>query len=98
MKIYISGQITGLAKEVYEKNFSVAEQSLFLQGWDVVNPVTHCARLPENTSWKDYMIEDIRILFDCDSVYMLNNWANSRGARIEHFIAIELNKSIIYQL
>lgn len=43
----------------------------------------------KNKSWKDYMIDDLRLLFDCEAIYLIDNWQMSKGARIEYYIAKE---------
>jgi hypothetical protein len=43
------------------------------------------------------MKEDIKALCGCDSVYLLRNYADSKGALLELAIATELKMSIIYQ-
>lgn len=82
-KIYISGKITSLDHSQTWWRFFDAELVLLNQGWDVVNPM----RLPKCNSWTDYMLQDIKVLFTCDAIYMLNNWHTSPGARIERAIA-----------
>ncbi len=95
MKIYVSGKISNLPKPEYESRFRVAEQHLKAMGYEVVNPLD----LHETSAktWDDFMITDILHLFKCDGIYMLNNWKDSKGARIEHAIAIECSKKIFYQ-
>lgn len=34
-------------------------------------------------------------LMECDAIYMLKDWKQSRGARLEHFIALKLGMRII---
>ena len=94
-RVYISGAITGLPEAEYRKAFNDAQCLLELIGFEVVNPLklNHKA----NATWEDYMVTDIQALFTCDEVYMLTNWRGSRGARIEHAIAIEMGKRIFYQ-
>lgn len=96
MKIYISGQITGLEyKDAFER-FEKAENKINEQTLhEAVNPM----KLNHNhdKSWENYMLEDIKALFDCDAIYMLNNWGSSKGARIERSIAIEIGLEIIYE-
>ena len=41
------------------------------------------------------MIDDLRLLFDCEAIYLIDNWQMSKGARIEYYIAKELGMSII---
>lgn len=94
-KIYISGAISGLPKHEYESRFKMAEQNLLELGYETVNPCTlnHGAA----ATWEDFMLNDIKALFGCTAIYMLSNWKNSHGARIEHSIAVERSMVILYQ-
>ncbi len=91
--IYISGKITGLSKtEAFEL------QPLELNEYDiVVNPMKLVPYNPDLT-WHDYMVKDIEALLKCDAIYMLKNWGDSRGARIEYVIAKEMGLKIYFQL
>jgi Asp-tRNA(Asn)/Glu-tRNA(Gln) amidotransferase A subunit family amidase len=95
MKIYISGKITGLDENEAFKNFNEAELYLRSQGHEVVNPMT----LPHqhDRTWKSYMKEDVKAMMDCDAVYLLSNFRNSKGAMIERNIAKQLEMEIIEQ-
>jgi hypothetical protein len=95
-KIYISGKITGLPIEEARYNFAVAEKRLRSIGYEPINPMMEVPYNP-NWTWNDYMIKDIKILLNCDGIYMLYNWKDSKGARIEHNIAVETDKIIIYE-
>lgn len=96
MKIYISGKITGLPIEIARIRFKAAGIRINIMGHESVNPM-ELTPYDENKSWNDYMIDDIKLLFDCDGIYMIDNWKESKGARIEHNIAIETGKVIFYQ-
>lgn len=91
MKVYISGPITG--KEDYEKVFYGAQNRLERLGLQVVNPADPSLGTEEN--WEAYMRRDIRLLLDCDAIYMLDGWKQSRGAIIEHNLASDLNMIIM---
>lgn len=91
--IYISGKITGL--DDYAEKFSAAKKYLIGLGLTVINPV-ECDH-SKNKDWHEFMITDLKYLFQCDAIYMLNNWSESTGARIEHFIAQETGMKIFYQ-
>ena len=95
MRVYISGGITGVND--HEKRFSEAEQELLQLGHYVVNPCN--IEVPEGVekSWQNYMRADLLVMLTCEALYMLNNWRTSRGALLEHFIAITLGFKIIYQ-
>jgi hypothetical protein len=92
-KVYISGKITGLSEDEAMRVFAEAEGILQAEGYATVNPTT----LPHNhdKSWQSYMRVDIRALCDCDAIYMLPNWEQSKGAVIEHRIAIELGLEVM---
>lgn len=96
MKVYISGQISGLPKFWYESKFLEAELYNIDLGRNPINPLYLKPFLGIKKYWF-YMISDLWALIFCDGIYMLNNWENSRGAKIEHFIAKKLKKTIIYE-
>jgi hypothetical protein len=95
MKCYISGRITGLPEHVYRQMFERGCKEVMLKGLAPVNPVT----LPDNheKTWKAYMKADLKALKECDAIYMLTNWPESRGAKIEHWFAKRYGKIVIYQ-
>jgi Asp-tRNA(Asn)/Glu-tRNA(Gln) amidotransferase A subunit family amidase len=92
--IYIAGKITGLPIEEARANFDKAEKKLTKQGFKVINPM----KLPHNhdKKWESYMKECITELIKCDSIYLLNNWAMSRGAIMEFEISMKLDIEVIY--
>jgi hypothetical protein len=64
-------------------------------GYEPVNPMK--LNHQHDASWEAYMKEDIKALCDCEIVYLLRNYADSRGALLELAIANELKMQIIYQ-
>lgn len=97
MKVYISGKISGLTTEEALNNFELAEKYLSENQWslELVNPM----KLEHNhdKTWVEFMKEDIGALLTCDAIYLLKNWGDSKGARIERAIALELGIKIIYE-
>lgn len=94
-KIYISGQITGLPKEEYTALFNDAEEKLHAKGYRVINPLRN--GLADNERWQEQMKADIRLLLDCDAIYMLPNWECSRGATLERGIAEQVGLVVQYE-
>lgn len=96
MKIYISGQITGLDLEKAKQNFQQAEDYLQAIGYsDIVNPMKiH----PESNTytWTQYMRADLKALMDCDAIFLLSNWTFSKGAMIEKRIAEDVELLVLY--
>lgn len=93
-KTYISGKISGIEAEAFEL-FADAETHLIKSGHIAVNPMT--LKHEHDKNWHAFMKEDVKALCDCDNIYMLNNWTDSKGAIIEHSIAILLGIKPIYQ-
>lgn len=96
MKIYISGKISGLPiKSVIEK-FKWHSGFLRMKGYEPINPI-EVSPYSEQKGWSDYMAEDIAALLKCEAIYMLKDWGQSRGARIEYQIAKELGLQIFFE-
>jgi hypothetical protein len=95
MKVYVSGKITGCQAKEVKKKFSCASDLLKLKGYIPVNPLD--LPIPKPISWEDFMINDIKHLFLCDGIYMLKDWGQSKGARIEYAIAKELGIKIFFE-
>lgn len=97
MKVYISGKISGLSKEEYMKRFSEAETFLVSKGHSVINPAAVNERLPKDTTYEQYMDMSMTMLSFCQAVYMLNNWKDSQGAKMEHAYAGAHDYIICYE-
>lgn len=87
--IYIAGKITGL-KDFKEK-FEVAEIALKEKGFIPMNP----AKLNSGFKQDEYMHICYAMIDICDSVYMLKNWQDSKGATLEYKYARKNHKDII---
>lgn len=89
MKVYISGAITGLH---FEQNvvpsFAAAQREIEQDGHEAVNPLNN--GIPHEAAWSIHMRADLKMMLDCDMIYMLDGWMNSRGARLEFQIANQL--------
>ena len=72
--------------------FMTAESRLKMDGWETVNPIRFCA---SEWPWADCMRRCITNMMECDAIYLLKDWKFSRGARLEHFIALKLGMQII---
>ena len=94
-KCYISGAITGT--DDYMERFAKAEKELTECGYSVINPAKVNARLPDDTTYEEYMKMSLAMLDMCDYIYMLNGWQNSSGACLEYQYAKTLGKNIIFE-
>lgn len=94
-RIYISGQITGLTPEEYAPLFFAAADRLTAKGYAVINPLNN--GVDPSATWKEQMKADIRLLLECDAIYMLANWELSTGATLEREIAKNLGLTVEYE-
>lgn len=92
-KIYVAGPMTGLP----ELNFPAFHREtawLRAMGKEVVNPAEINA--DPAAKWEDCMRADIAQLVTCDGIHMLPGWEKSRGATLEHHIAVQLGLAITF--
>jgi hypothetical protein len=95
MKIYIAGKITGLVYEDALRTFAEAEALLKRLGHEPVNPMAKVSE-QEGLTWAEYMKQDIPFLLECDAIYLLPNWRDSKGARLEWYIAASLGMQVTF--
>jgi hypothetical protein len=88
--VYISGPMA--SDPDYRRKFEAAERELRGCGFVVINP----AKNPEGLSYAAYMRLAIAEINECDTLYMLPGWENSRGARAEKAYAESVGKNIRY--
>lgn len=95
MKIYVSGKITGLHPTEYRGKFKAAVKLLREQGHTVVDP----SRMDVyELTYAQYMAIDTTILSFCDAIYMLDNWKDSNGAKLEKEYAESLGLKVMYEV
>ena len=75
-------------------DFNSTELWLTGLGYDVVNPVSD--GIVEGWEWSDYMRRDIKQLCDCDYIYFIKGWENSKGCCLENSIAFQLGINVLY--
>lgn len=99
MKVYISGPITdpqtGKPAENARELFAQAERQVASFGHEPVNPFNN--GLSDDSTYEEHLCRDIFMLLGCDAIYLLKNWNNSMGARIEANIATERGMEILHQ-
>ena len=96
MKIYISGKISGTDLTETRKRFVAVAKATKRLGYEPVNPLEN--GLSEHDSWEAHMLKDIADLLQCKAIYMLQGWQESKGARIEHYIATKIGMPIMYEI
>lgn len=98
-RIYIAGKVTGLPWEEVVRKFADFERYLAGPCVEVVNPITHVmtmSRVKVIDSWAAELKECIPAMLHCDELHLMPCWKQSRGARLERYIAIRLGMKIVY--
>lgn len=105
-KVYIAGKITGLEEDVYLRHFSKMERFVKEDfNGKAYNPAKRGRTLTilykilkrRPPTWKEYMVYALKHLMKCDMILFLDNWSDSKGARLEHSIAEALGLTILYE-
>lgn len=92
---YISGPMTGMP-DLNFPAFHRAAASLRASGYTVVNPAELDEQDTVELTWEQYMRRDIKALTDCTHIALLPGWENSKGAKVERFIADALGLRTIF--
>ena len=91
-RIYIAGPMTGLPEFNYPA-FNRAATALRAKGYHVENPADN--PVPPCGTWKGYMRMAIAQLVTCDTVVLLPGWRESKGAKVEHQLALDLDLDVL---
>lgn len=91
-KVYIAGPMTGIEDYNYPA-FHHAAERWAEEGWEVENPATHFDG-DQSRPYEDYISAALATIPYCDVITLLPGWKNSKGARMERYVAEELGKVI----
>lgn len=94
-KVYIAGKISGLSESEFKLKFNRGEEKvkeLGVKKMNIVNPARYTI---DSGSWSEYMRLCLSRLLECDTIFMLDNYKDSRGARFELLTAETLGMNII---
>jgi len=91
-KVYIAGPMTGI-DELNFPLFNAEAARLRALGWEVTNPAE--VQPDQTAQWIDCMLDDIPALMSCDVVALLPGWETSKGARIEHCVALNHGMEVV---
>ncbi|HPI31109.1 MAG: hypothetical protein BWY70_01813 [Bacteroidetes bacterium ADurb.Bin408] len=87
LRVYIAGKVTGEPPLECNQKFGKAELLLTSMGMQAINPLSF---IPSDAEWHQAMKLCIRSLITCDFIYLLPDWKESEGAKLEAAIAEKL--------
>ena len=96
-KVYVAGKITGLTEEEFKRNFMQGVGKVHALGVplrSIVNPAVYTI---DGGNWRDYMRLCLSRLMECDTIYMLEGWKSSQGAKFELLTAQTLGLEVLYE-
>lgn len=86
-RVYVAGPMNGLP-DLNFPAFHAATAQLRAGGVRAVNPAEINAAAAGQ--WVDCMRADLKQLVDCDAIVLLPGWEKSKGATLEHTVAVAL--------
>jgi len=91
LRIYIGGPMTG-KPDLNFPAFHAMAAKLRALGHTVINPAE--INTDHAMPWHQCMRADIAQLVTCDAIQLLPGWQASKGATLEHHIAVRLGMTI----
>lgn len=101
--VYVSGKYTGKDADEVRENITNARTTAILvweAGFCCICPHTNTIFFEKDClcTYDDYMAGDLELVNRCDALLMLDNWLDSKGAKIEHEHAKKEGKLIFYSI
>lgn len=93
-KVYVSLPISGHDINWVKKKAERAAQYLRDKGYEPVTPFD--VSQDENASYAEHMGKNINALLDCDAVFFLRGWEQSKGCQLERHAAIIYDKEMMH--
>lgn len=104
LKVYISLPMAGQESTVYKRYHAACEKVKKLcPKCKLIGPINiqdfseNGLDVPRSHPYDWYILHDIKNVMHSDMIYITQGWENSKGCRIEKYIAEEFNKLIIFE-
>lgn len=96
MKIMISQPMRGKTNEQIREERKALVETLEQEGHQVIDTVFENAPADEDVAI--YMLsQSIRYIGKVDALYFMKGWEKARGCKIEHQVAVEYGKEVLYE-
>lgn len=94
-KIYLCGPISGYNIEERKATFSALQVKLENMGYKVCNPFKN--GLADDAETCEHMRFDIKMLVECDTIYLMKGWTHSAGCRTEFQCALSIGLTMAFE-
>lgn len=94
-RIYISGKISGEEEAACRAKFQTVQERLENRGFEVINPLELVGDW--NADRYEALSKCLIALQHCDALYMLPDWKDSEGARLEACFARKMGIWLIHE-
>ena len=101
--IYISLPITG-HEDTYEQRLDEAVEYVKEKHpeYEIITPKDVAKNLekeyfPFQPKYKDYLLRDLEVIYDCDAIFMCRLWSQSHGCQAEYAFAQAIGIEILWQ-
>ena len=94
-RLYISGPITNNPN--YLAEFEAVENRLRSMGFQPINPAKILNMLPSTLSYDQMMYLCYTLIDLSDGIYMMREWKESKGAKLELEYAFKCNKESFFE-
>ena len=100
--IYVAGKYSADSEWGMWQNIQHASEvarRLWLEGWAVICPHRNTMFFGSNSDsdWDLWLNGDLEMVSRCDAIYMLDNWKESKGARVELEQAEKFRLEVYYE-
>lgn len=96
MKVMISQPMNGKTEEVIKEEREELIKALESEGYEVVDTIIANESPKDTDTAIYYLSKSIEFIGKVDMVVFMKGWEKARGCKVEHLVATEYNKKIIY--
>lgn len=94
--IYISIPISGHDEKKQREKADRIKHLLSRKGWNAINPFD--IYVGPDPTYGAYLGADVRMIIDhADAIFMCSGWQESKGCRIERFVAETMGKAVRFE-
>lgn len=96
MRVMISQPMNGKTEDIIREERKELVDALTAEGYEVVDTII-ANESPEDTDTAIYYLsKSIEYIGKVDMVVFMKGWEYARGCKVEHLVATEYNKKIVY--